>query len=378
MVPMKPHGLPEQQALTIKALLSLSADAIIMINRHGTITNISDSASILFGYEYGTLLGRNISELMPRADAAAHQGYVDKFLETGNAKIIGHGRNVHGLHKDGRVIPISIQVAEVWDGGDPVFVSFIKDRTAELTAAAREEDLRAALEMTAKQAALGEFAAGIAHEVNQPLTAIDQYLSTLRILLNKDSLDKEQSLDLVEKASAQCQRAANIIRSLRRFVRGGPFRPIAFDMPQLVDETIALSLRDSERDAIQVRNTSHTKSQLASGDPIQVQQVIHNLLRNAVDAVSAQEQAAIEIDCDSDGTLAKVCVRDNGTGVSPEVADTIFNRFSTTKTNGMGIGLALSKSIVEAHGGKIWLDENTPQGSAFCFTIPSPAQPGAN
>lgn len=371
MVPKKPKHKSDQEKLINEAILSISDDAIIMIDKHGTISNISESAHKLFGYKNGTLLNRNIKMLMPMPDRDAHDGYVKRFLETSESNVIGKGRNIEGLHADGHIIPIYAQVSEVWDGGNPRFVGVLRDRSAEMKAKAQEDDLRTALELTSRQASLGEFATGIAHEVNQPLTAIDQYLSTLKIMLQKGGLDQDQITSLLDKSIEQCERAGSVIRSLRRFVRGGAVIRENVDMARLSQETIAVSLLESERDRVKVSVVRSDPNIVALGDRIQLQQVIHNLLRNAVDATAKIEKPKISVHLQKDSTDVLLTIRDNGHGIAPQTADQIFNRFYTSKTNGLGIGLALAKTVIEAHDGQIWLEESSDNGSIFCFKIPS-------
>lgn len=370
MVPKKPQSKSDQQSLINQAVLSLSDDAIIMIDKHGTILDASNSAHRLFGYDDGTLLGRNVRVLMPMPDRDAHDGYVQRFLETNETKVIGRGRNINGLHAGGGIIPIFAQVAEVWDGGDPFFVSVLHDLRPEMKAKAQADDLRTALELTSRQAALGEFATGIGHEVNQPLTAIDQYLSAAKIALEKDGHDQETLTSLLTKAAEQCERAGGVIRSLRRFVRGGPVIHDDVDMAHLIDETIAVSFLESERDRLSVTLARSDEAIFGSGDKIQLQQVIHNLLRNAVDATADRQNPKIEIGLKKDGPYVHVSVRDNGHGIAPQTADQVFDRFYSSKSNGLGIGLALAKTVIEAHDGQIWLEDSSENGSIFCFKIP--------
>ncbi|MBV7256603.1 PAS domain S-box protein [Pacificimonas sp. WHA3] len=375
-VPNRPADELARHELLLKALLTLSPDVVITINRHGIIQSLGQAVQTMFGYAHDELVGQNVAILMPSPDREQHDGYIERFLTTGEPRIIGIGRQVRGRRKDGELFPLFLRVAEVWDGGEPMFLGMLHDLTEEEALKSREQELRAAMQHMSRVASLGELAAEISHELNQPLTAITQYLSALNASLAMDAPDLAGIGALARKANAQAQRAGDVVRSMRRFVKTETGRREACDVARLLSESVDLSLLDREMERIDVRFDLPADLPPVLCEPVQVQQVVHNLLRNAVEAMHETSEPVIRLKARATGkSRIEIVVEDNGAGIAPNMRDQLFERFRTGRRDGLGIGLAICRSIVTAHGGQIEAEDALGGGTCFRFTLPAADRP---
>lgn len=373
--PEEPDTELGRRDLLLEALLSLSPDMIVTIDRHSIIQSVGAAASTMLGYADKELVGENVNIMIPPPHHDQHDDYVGRYVETHEAHIIGVGRKLEAQRKDGTLLPIYLRVAEVWDGGEPLFVGLIHDLTKEEQAKDREQEMRTAMQHMSRVASMGEMATGLAHEINQPLTAINQYLSAATHQLKADNPDIGSALDFIEKASRQTERTSDIIRSLRQFVRftGGEKRHCALE--PLIREAVDLSLLESERKRITVTLDIPDALPEVRVEPVQIQQVLHNLLRNAIEATADTEAPHIRIFAKPHrDTHVQICLEDNGPGIDPALRDDLFDRFVSGKSEGLGIGLAICRSIITAHGGTIWVEDASPLGARFCFAIPAAAE----
>jgi two-component system sensor kinase FixL len=220
--------------------------------------------------------------------------------------------------------------------------------------------------------ALGEMASALAHEINQPLSAIANYLKGSRTLLGQDPVPNARVADAVERAATEALRAGDIIRRLRDFVARGEAERQVVSLPKLVEEASALALVGAKEHGIRVQYDFSPEVDLVLADKVQVQQVVLNMVRNAVDAMVHADSPTRELTIGiepADQAMARVRVLDTGPGIAPEIADQLFQPFITTKRTGMGVGLSISRTIVEAHGGRIAAMPRTEGGTDFAFTL---------
>lgn len=372
IAPKEPETELARRDLLLNALLSLSPDMIVTIDRRGIIQAIGSAATDMFGYGDDELIGQSVNIMMPSSHAAKHDNYIARYVETHEPHIIGVGRKLQARHKDGSLFPVFLRVAEVWDGGEPLFVGLLHDLTDEERAKAREEEMRTAMQHMARVASMGELATGLAHEINQPLAAINQYLSAATHQLSEQDPDIASAQDFIEKANRQTERTGDIIRSLRRFVRfaGGDKTNCALE--PLISEAIDLSLLESEKRRITIELDIPDTLPEVRVEPVQIQQVLHNLLRNSVEALNGIEAPHIRIFAKPHrDTHVQVCVEDNGAGIDPKLRDSLFDRFVSGNSNGLGIGLAICRSVVTAHGGTIWAEDGEAGGARLCFAVPA-------
>jgi len=496
-----------QQGLEYRAVLDAAVDAIIVVDRHGTIQEFSKAAQQVFGYEREEILGRNVRELMPEPFRSEHDGYMGRYMATGEERIIGVGREVSACRKDGSVFPCDLAVGRVQGLEPPRFIGFIRDITARKEAEEQlrrsEAELRLAQELAnlgnyvihaggggqdyyspqlhrilglepgstsvvreeflsrwvhpgdrkrvaeafarmdtgkapldieyqvvlrdgtvkhlhhlaqavfradgsvlkyvgtvhdvtdrrraedearvlqerlthfSRLSTMGEMAAGLAHEINQPLSAIATYAQACQRLIRQPEPGIEDVITALEQINAQALRAGEVIRRLRNFVKNREVKREPVDCARLLEDLGTLAETDARLHNIRLRLECGDSLPMVHADPIQLQQVILNLVRNAIDAMADATEDRREVVLTTrmtpDGEV-EVTVADHGTGLAPEATEHLFNPFFTTKASGTGLGLAISRSIVRAHGGRLWHTPNDVCGVRFHFTLPvSPA-----
>lgn len=481
--------------------MEAAVDAVIVIDHHGVMLAANDAVSRIFGYASAELLGQNVTMLMPEPDRSAHDVHLQRYLETGVAKIIGIGREVLALRKDGTVFPARLSVGRIAESPPARFVGMLRDVSTEheawaalklqrdraqaflelhdailleldtgyrvrdinsrgadllgapaedirgrnwldfiqpgvererarmLLASAsssgisrerefdgqdisgnrrrtywrcialrsvdgspagwlcsgvdvterelREQDAHVAqdrLTRVARLATMGEMAAGIAHEINQPLTAITTYARACEHYLGMPTPDFEELREAVREIGTEGLRAGDIVGKLRRLVRNdAPEERHALDVNTLVEELRTLLQADARVHGAElcVGLASELPAVMANG--VQLQQVILNLARNAFEALLGSPPGSRHVDLATihagDGGI-EIRVTDDGPGVDPNIADRLFDPFATTKGNGTGLGLAISRTIVKAHGGTIGVRAVEPRGSTFYVRLP--------
>ncbi len=486
----------------IQGLMEAVVDAVVAIDHRGRIQAVNDATCRMFGYRTYELLGENVKILMPEPDRGDHDGYLARYLETHQAKIIGIGREVTAMRRDGTVFPIRLSVGQVPDASPARFLGFMRDVSSEREATAalklerdraraflqlhdsilleldpqhrvrdinlrgsellgapveeivgqdwvrfmcgdtererarlllasalssgssreREFDcvdmvgtplriywrciaLRTAdgspagwlcsgadvtrwaqrehhahlaqdrLTRVARLATMGEMAAGIAHEVNQPLTAITTYARACERYLEQPIPDLAEVKEAVREINAEGMRAAEIIRRLRQMVRvDEPDERLNVDVNALIGELRSLLQSDARVHDAQLQINLAPELPPVNANPVQLQQVILNVVRNALEALMAKPAGTRRVELFTSATdMGDVEIRvvDNGPGIEASIADRLFDPFSTTKSAGTGLGLAISRTIVQGHGGTIHTQPAQPQGATFVVRLPA-------
>lgn len=482
--------------------MDAAVDAVVVIDHRGIITAINDSTSRMFGYRADELLGENVSVLMPDPDRSDHDGYIARYLETREPRIIGIGREVNARRRDGTIFPIRLSVGQVADAVPPQFVGLMRDVTTEHEAlaalklerdrakaflelhdsilleldtrrrvreinargsellgaptadilgrdwsefmsgetererarlllasalssgASREREfecrdmcgaprriywraiaLRTAngepagwlcsgadvtewaqrehhahvaqdrLTRVARLATMGEMAAGVAHELNQPLTAITTYARACERHLERPVPDLADVREAVHEINAEGMRAGEIIRRLRQMVRvDAPDEQVSVDINATLRELESLLQSDARAHDAQLRFNLEPGLPPVEGNAIHLQQVVLNLVRNALEALLARPAGARTVELATrlgDAGDVEICVSDNGPGIDPAIADRLFDPFSTTKASGTGLGLAISRTIVQSHRGTIGTHPKMPHGASFYVRLPA-------
>jgi len=372
-------ALQEREA-HLQSVLDTVPDAMVAIDTRGVMQSFSATAERLFGYRRSEAVGKNVSILMPEPYRGHHDAHLSRYMATGERRIIGMGRLVVGQRKDGSTFPMELSVGEMRSGDRRFFTGFVRDLTERQQTQQRLQDLQSELIFMSRFTALGEMASTLAHELNQPLTAIASYLNGARRLLDGgEREDIPVARGAVDSAAEQALRAGQIIKRLREFVARGESDRQAENLAKLVEEACALALVGTRETGAQVSFALDPAVGFVLVDRIQIQQVILNLVRNAMEAMQEVATRQLEISTRRvDPETVEIAVRDTGPGIAPEIAAKLFQPFVTTKPQGMGVGLSISRTIVEAHGGRLWAESNLRGGTIFRLTLKSVEGEGLN
>lgn len=356
----------------LRSILATVPDAIIVIDEMGIILSFSAAAEKMFGYAESEVVGENVSMLMPSPDRERHDGYLRNYRDTGVRKIIGIGRVTTARHRDGNTFPIELSVGEAWVEGQRVFTGFVHDITERQEAQLRFRDLQSELAHVGRISEMGTLASSLAHELNQPLTAIASYCEGAAELLSRQPAadDLEMAREALKEAAGQAVRAGEIVRRMRDFMTHGETERRIESLSALMTEATALALVGSREHGIDVQVNLDSKADLVFVDRVQIQQVLFNLVRNAMEAMLDSPTRALMITASAEQGFVTLSVEDTGSGVSETVAPQLFQPFITSKQTGMGIGLSICRTIVEAHGGRIWFEPGGDGGTIFRFTLP--------
>ncbi len=371
--PAHTDELLREREARLQSILETAPDAILVINEAGSIESFSPAAERLFGYAAREVVGRNVHILMPSPYHERHDSYIRNYLETGERRIIGIGRVVVGQRKDGSAFPIELSVGEAIIGGKRHFTGFIRDLSERQLTENRLHELQMELLHVSRLSDVGQMAATLAHELNQPLAAIINYVQATRRMLQAEmSHVSPKVTEAMDKAVAQAARAGEIIRHLRSFIRRGETERQIEELNNVVEEATALALVGAKESGVNVRWVLGTEPMPVLIDKVQIQQVVFNLIRNGVEAMADHPiprdlvvaTALVEMD------TAQIAISDSGPGLAPNVQAQLFQPFVTTKERGMGLGLSICKTIIDSHSGRLWADPNVKRGATFYIALP--------
>jgi two-component system sensor kinase FixL len=363
-------GLRERH---FRSILDTIPDAMIVIDEHGIMQFFSSAAERQFGYTEPEAIGRNVSELMPEPDRSRHDGYLARYLKTGERNIIGIGRIVTGMRRDGTTFPMHLTIGEMQSSGRPYFTGFVRDLTEQQQTQARLQELQSELVHVSRLSAMGEMASALAHELNQPLSAISNYMKGSRRLLAGSTDANAPKIEVaLDRAAEQAIRAGDIIRRLRNFVAREASEKRVESVSKMVEEAGALGLTGAREQGVLLRFSLDSACDLVVADRVQIQQVLVNLFRNALEAmVPSTHRELIASNKQVADDMVEIAVSDTGQGFSGNALANLFQPFFTTKEAGMGVGLSISRTIIETHGGRMWAETNRSGGATFRFTLPA-------
>jgi two-component system sensor kinase FixL len=366
-------------SVQLDAILDAMVESLIVIDEHGVIIQVNDATLDMFGYDRNELIGSNISKLMVGADRLRHDRYLSRYRQTGEKRIMGKGREVQALRKDGSQFPADIAVGESMAGARPRYVGLIRDLTEQRRAEESALQQREEMISVSRLSLMGEMAAAMAHELNQPLTAVANYAAASKRLLDDPS---QENLALVKETldeiGNQAHRAGRVIARTRGFTRSADGDRAVMTLADINQQIKRLAEVDTNANNIAIIWDIPPELPALEVDPVEIQQVMLNLVRNAVDAMAdtPAPSRSIRVTARRSGPHElryEVC--DHGCGVDSEFSDSVFNAFFTTKPLGMGMGLAICRTIIRKHGGELGFRNNDANnlsaGSTFYFTLPT-------
>ncbi len=356
-----------------QALLDAAVDGVILLDHQGCVQVFNRAAERLFGYRASEVIGANIDILMAEPDRSAHNGYLARYRETRVPHIVGTGREVEARRKDGSVFPVFLSVGVVEGADPPRYVGFLQDVSFRRRTEENTHRLQERLTHVSRLAMVGEMSSGIAHELNQPLTAVANYAQACDRLLGLPDPDIEEIRGALKQITAQAVRAGDIIRRLRALARNDVMRRELTDINVLVGELTELIQLDTKAHGVAYRLELADGLPAAEVDRAQVQQVVLNLVRNAVESMAEHTAATREVEVRTrllPDAKVEIAVCDTGPGVSQEIAPRLFDPFCTSKPQGTGLGLATSRTIVKSHQGSLDYQPNLPCGACFTVRLP--------
>ncbi len=359
----------ERREALLTSILETAPDALVVIDERGLIRSFSATAVRLFGFSLEEVLGRNVSMLMPSPYREAHDSYLERYLATGERRIIGTRRVIIGQRKDGSTFPIELAVGEVKVPGAHLFAGFVRDLTERQDRENRLAELQSELVHVSRLSELGQMASALAHEVTQPLAAMAIYRNAVRRLLAAGDVQGAQAA--IERISEQAERARQIVQRLRELVRKEETERKTESLSKVIEEASALALVGIGPELkLGIRVAEDATEAVI--DRIQIHQVLVNLIRNAAEAMAASPRRELSIATRRVGDMVEISVTDSGPGLPESVRARLFEPFVTTKPNGLGVGLSVSRTIVEAHGGELRAEDAAGGGTVFHLTLPSP------
>ena len=357
----------EETASHYKAIVETTVDAIITIDNQGIVQTFNSAAEKIFGYHAEEVIGNNVKMLMPEPYRSEHDNYIGRYLKTGVPKIIGTGRQVNGLRKDGTEFPMDLAVSEVPLKDKRLFAGIIRDMTERIL-------LEEQLVQSTKLAAVGRLISGIAHEVNNPVSIIKLHIASVMQNIESQKLP-EDLIETLRVIQRQNNKIGQIISGLQAFSRQGSFSPDWVDVNQTVHTALRLVENTLQNQDIVYQAELEDSLPRVFLDPIRIEQVFLNLFNNAIEAMPGGGVLTVSTTLETDQTdedWMVIRVRDTGTGIEKEHLTQLFDPFFTTKEvgEGTGLGLSVSYGLIQEHGGRIEVSSQPGKGSEFQIYLP--------
>ena len=365
----------QEQTSKLNSIFNATVDGIITIDATGTIISTNQSITAILGFQETELIGANISKIMPSPHNLLFDSYLKNLFQTGKTKFINQVREVYAKRKNGSLVPVEVTVSEYHIDNKPYFTGIIRDISDRKRKEQLDKQHLDELAHVTRLGLMGELASGIAHEINQPLSAIAAYSQVIIRLIQADQPDLQTIRETLKKIAGQALRAGNIIRRMREFITPQTKHLSTVDINQLVLDSAELCSDSRKQKNIKVKFDLEKSLPSLAVDHIQIEQVIINLIKNSIDALSTlpnHKPRLLTIETYHDKKLSDIEVRikDNGPGIDDAEKNKLFNPFYTTKTNGMGMGLSICRSIIEAHNGILRFNTKKGKGSTFYFSLP--------
>jgi len=356
-----------------RAVVEASPNGIVLMDHENRIVLINAETEKMFGYPRKELVGQMVDMVVPEQWRAQHGTHRGEFLKAPRARMMGAGRELFGRRKDGTEFPIEVGLSPIQSSEGDLTMAAIVDISARKQAEAEAILHRNELAHFARVSTIGQLATSLAHELNQPLGAILRNAEAAELLLKDPSPDLDEVRAIVSDICKDDLRAGAVVDRIRAFMRRGEVQRRPVNLNLLVGEVVALVRLDAEMHRVRLALETDLTLKPISGDRVQLQQVVLNLLLNAIDSLSENPlvRGLVTVRAQPAGATIEVAVSDNGCGIPADNLAHVFEPFHTSKPNGLGLGLAISRSIIEAHDGKIWVENNAAGGATFTFALPA-------
>lgn len=358
------------------AIFAAAVDGLVLTDERGVIEVFNPAAEAIFDYSAEQVIGRNLGVLMPARYGLKHDGFIRRYLQTGERRIIGSGRELVGRRRDGSEFPMDLSVGTVNVNDRRIFIGIIRDLSSRKAIERALEEQRERLARVGRISTLGEMASAIAHEINQPLAAITTYASVGGRLIDSDKpTDPDRLNELFQKIEEQARRASEVIRGVRGFVQNRQSVHSSFAVDEAIGSSVELFEIAWQRQRVKVDLGAVTRGLVVTAVRTQIEQVLVNLLHNAAEATTGmarEPRIIVRARVVKEGV--RIEVEDNGPGVPERAVGQLFDPFFTTKAEGTGLGLSISQSIMSAHQGSIRYETGEWGGARFVLTLPLKAQ----
>jgi two-component system sensor kinase FixL len=352
-----------------EAVLDTARDAIIGIDTSGIVTLFNRSAQEIFGYAGAEVLGQNVSMLMPAPYRDEHDRYLQNYHETKIRKAIGYVRYVEAMRKSGEVFPIELSVSEARVGEGVLYTAIIRDVTERKRAEAELAEMRKRDEKRERLADIGAITAKIAHDLGNPLSGLSMQA---QLILQRARRDGSQPIETILKPAEQLvsevRRLGDLIREFLSFAREQRLDLAPIELAPFLSEVLDLWRPVAEHQGIRIEEVRERAVERIEADRGKLRRVLDNLVKNAVEAIGTGPGEVRIVTSVAGGEKVRISVEDTGCGIPDNVQ--IFRLFETTKEDGSGLGLAVSKQILLAHGGDLLFSARSPRGTAFHVELP--------
>lgn len=357
-----------------RVVAETATDAIITIDGQSRIVYANPATEQMFGYALSNLIGRSLTTLMPNSARPRHVAAVAKFVATGRPSLPWKGLRLNGLHRSGRDVPLEVSFGFLrQQEGTTFFTGILRDISERIQTETELEKKRQELAHVMRVTTMGEMAAGLAHEVNQPLAAIAAYAQGASVRIRAGKAKLVELGEAVARIAEDAHRAGEIVRRLRQFVQKRPTERSAVDPDQIVREICRFVVSEAAHRQVTVEMKLAAGLPKVEADSIEIQQVLLNLVCNAFDAVAPMEarnrRVCVRTRLSPAGE-AEMIVDDSGPGISANLQAQVFEPFFTSKDAGLGMGLAICRTLVESHGGRIWIRKSRLGGASVRFSLP--------
>ena len=365
----------EQKRAEEKFRLAVEASpsGILLVNQTGQIVLVNAHIEELFGYGREELIGQSVEILVPERFASKHPEYRANFLAAPTRRAMGAGRELFGRRKDGSEFPVEIGLNPIETPDGILVLASVVDISARKRAEEEAQLRRAEINRLTRVSLLGEMAGSIAHEVNQPLGAMMANASAMIHFIDRGHVDAKQLREILSSVVRDGRRASDVIGNIRDTIKKGTAAQKNVALNDIVRNVMHMVQPDAAALSCELRASLAEHLPTIDADPVQIQQVLINLLGNAFDAMRdiSPSKRKVEIATELDAGSVRVSVRDHGLGIGKTSSERLFEQFYTTKEDGLGMGLAIVRSIIQAHSGTISAENAEGGGARFVFGLPA-------